>query len=485
MVSLPVWGENQIPDISVTHWVKQALQHDPRVDPLHIQINTKEGIVTLSGTVPSLASKTYAVKEVKKIRGVIGVVNRITFSPEWRSDHDIEQEVRRKILNSAVIASQGIQVTSFQGIVRLKGTVPTWEELDEAERLASEVHGAKEVINQIILDMSFKRTDQDIKADVVSALQRNVYLTDLPITASVKDGVVTLEGTVASPYEKDLATTILKRSSQVRKVENHLQVELWRDPGTRKKALPLSDELLHQHVQAELRQDNRIKADGVRIRVTNGTVTLDGTVPTFHQKQLAKEDTRNVVGVAWVINYLVIKGDIIEDWVIADNVRYELRTDYALRDSPLNVEVRNSAVTLSGKVHALWEYDHAKEVASQVAGVREVLNEIRVSSERAYSDTRLTKEIQAHLKWNWRTFWNHNDIQVKVRKGVATLTGDVDWWAERQEAGKVAYNTEGIWLVDNRLTVEEYGYYPWEKWYYNGDYHTQPPAEYGEVYRLQ
>jgi len=484
MISGPAWGEGQIPDAGITYWVKQALQHDPRVDATHIQVSTDKGILTLSGTAPSLASKTYAVKEAKKTRGVIGVIDLLTFSPEWRSDRDIEQEVRRKILNSAVIESQGIQVTSFEGKVRLEGTVPNWEELDEAQRVASEVRGVKEIENMLVIDMAIKRTDQEIKADVVSALERNVYLTDLPITVLVNDGVVTLEGSVASPYEKDLAREIVKRMSQVVRVENDLQVEPWRDPGVRKQVLHLSDDILHKHVQAELRQDNRIDADGIVIRLSNGTVTLDGTVPTLHQKQLAEKDTRNVVGVGWVINYLVVKGDTIEDWVVAHNVRYELHTDYALREAPIKIDVRKGVVTLSGTAHSLWEHDYAKEVASRIAGVKEVLNEIRVTFDQAHSDTRLTKEIQSHLKWNWRTFWNHDDIQVKVRNGVATLTGHAGWWAERQEAGKIAYNTDGIWLVDNRLKVAGYGY-PWEEWYYDGDYHTKPPAEYSEVYRLQ
>ena len=477
-------AQHNIPDVSMTYWVKKALQQDPRVDSLHIQVNTDQGIVTLSGTVPSLASKTYAIKEAKKIRGVIGVINRLTFLPEWRSDRDIEQEVRRKILNSSVITSQGIQVTSFEGKVRLEGTVPNWEELNEAERVASEVRGVKEIEMQLNLDMSLARTDQDIKNDAVSALKRNVYLTNLPITVSVKDGIVTLEGSVSSPYEKDLAPVIVKKLFQVMRVENHLQIEPWQDPGTRKKVLRLTKDQLHKRVRTELHLDNRIEADGIRIRVSNGTVTLDGTVPTLHQKQLAEEDARNIVGVGWVVNYVVVKRGPMEDWVVADNVRYELHTDYGLRGAPLKVEVRKGVVTLSGTVHALWEHDHAKEVASRVAGVSEVLNEIRVTFDQAHSDTRLTKEIQSHLKWNWRTFWNHNDIQVKVQNGVATLTGKIPSWGQRQEAGKVAYHTNGIWLVDNRINVDGYGY-PWEEWYYNSDYHTKPPSEYSEVYRLQ
>jgi hypothetical protein len=66
-------------------------------------------------------------------------------------------------------------------------------------------------------------------------------------------------------------------------------------------------------------------------------------------------------------------------------------------------------------------------------------------------------------------------IRVGVEDGVATVTGDLDTWDERLEAGNVALGTEGVWKVQNRLTVKGYDY-EGEKWEYD------PPYYYEELF---
>jgi osmotically-inducible protein OsmY len=126
-------------------------------------------------------------------------------------------------------------------------------------------------------------------------------------------------------------------------------------------------------------------------------------------------------------------------------------------------------VTLFGSVHDGYQKTHAGIVASRVRGVKKVINDIKVDWERSYSDAALTKKIKSRLKWNWSTYWVHNKIHVTVENGVAILTGDVNIWSERIEAGRVAFHTEGIWEVDNQLTVEGFDY-PWDEWHYKGTY---------------
>jgi hypothetical protein len=66
-------------------------------------------------------------------------------------------------------------------------------------------------------------------------------------------------------------------------------------------------------------------------------------------------------------------------------------------------------------------------------------------------------------------------IRVGVKDGVATLTGDLDTWDERLEAGRVAFGTVGVRKVQNRLRVKGYDY-EWEKWEY------EPPYSYEELF---
>ena len=106
--------------------MSKMLCADPRVNGSEIIATTASGIVTLSGSVDNLAAKTYAVAEAKKINGVLGVIDKLTVTPSFRWDTDISNAVRRRILNSAVIKSQGLIVTCKDGVVTLSGTVASY-----------------------------------------------------------------------------------------------------------------------------------------------------------------------------------------------------------------------------------------------------------------------------------------------------------------------------------------------------------------------
>ncbi len=457
----------------ITYWVKNALRHDQRIGASEITVRSQEGIVTLSGKVKNLAAKRYASLEAKKINGVLSVINKIEVKPSYRRDMDITHDVRRRILNSAVIESQGIRVTCVDGKVTLSGKVATWSEAQEARLLASEVRGVKDVKNGLWAEHKGKRNDQEIKNDAVAAIESDVYLSWLPITVSVKDGIVTLEGSVGSAYERDRASSDLFWISHVKGVENNLKVKWWENKGVRKKTPAPSDDALKKAVQNTLNRDSRVDKLDISIKASYGHVTLDGSVPDRYQKRVAGQDVRDVVGVGWVTNNLFVRADRREDWAIRDDVEFNLNTDYSLNGFDIGVKVKNAVVTLSGCTHTWHEKLHAEDVASHVRGVKRVINTIKVDWERRYSDAALTKEVKSRLKWNWTTHPVYDKIGVTVKNGVAILDGEVDKWSERREAGHVALHTEGIWTVDNRLTVHGYDY-PWEEWHTKGPYSYDP-----------
>ena len=81
------------------------------------------------------------------------------------------------------------------------------------------------------------------------------------------------------------------------------------------------------------------------------------------------------------------------------------------------------------------------------------------------------------------------NIKVKVKDGVAIMTGDVDTWAERREAGRVAFMTQQVWEVDNRITVNGFDY-PWDEYHFKDPYAYNPmydpyPSAYGYEYPLE
>ncbi|GBD96390.1 osmotically-inducible protein Y precursor [bacterium BMS3Bbin05] len=473
IIAAPVFAAAKVADDDITYWVKDALRQDARVDASEITVKTRKGIVTLSGSVNNLAAGNYADTEAKKIKGVLGVINEIKVMPVWRSDTDISNAVQRRILDSAVIESQGITVNSVNGKVTLSGSVATYSEKEEAGLLAGEVRGVKEVENNIKIKWRAKRSDQEMKNDVVAALQRDVYLSGLPIIVSVKNGVVTLTGSVGNAYEKERAGSDAYLVSYVRNVENRLKVEWWENRGVRNKKIWPSDDALKKAVRAELDEDTRIDASNITIKVSYGLVTLNGSVFNHYQKRIAEQDARDVVGVGWVIDNLFARVDKREDWAIQDDINFNLNTDAVMEGFDINTAVNDGIVTLSGKVNTWYEKFHAADIASRIKGVKEVINSITVQRSSWKKDTELVSTIKNRLEWNWTTSPVRDRINVNVYNGVVTLTGDVDTWSERREAGRVALLTEGIRKVDNLLTVKGYDY-PWDQWYIKGPIPNTP-----------
>lgn len=461
----------EVPDVDINYNVKDALRADPRVNASEINATTSKGIVTLSGSLDNLAAKTYAVAEAKKINGVVGVIDKLAVMPSFRSDTDISDAVRRRILNSAVIKSQGLFVMCKDGVVTLSGTVGSYSEEQQAGLLASEVRGVKGTTNNIGTKWSSARSDLEIKNDAVAALDRDVYLTGLPITVVVQNGIVSLSGSVGNAYEKDRAFEDVRWISNVANVTNGLTVKWYEDRGVKSENKTPSDEALKEAVRKSLDQDSRLVANEVTIRTLFGEVTLDGSVYSHYEKGIAEQDAKNVVGVAWVRNNLFVRADQREDWAIEGDVDFNLDTDAVTEGFGLGTSVKNGTVTLTGKVHSWYQRSHAYDVASRVRGVKAVIDNITVSAAHGTNGTNWKKDgdlvtsIKSRLRSDWTTWWVSDKINVTVTKGVATIEGDVNSWKQRQEASDRTLNTFGVSEVDNRLTVKGVAY-PWDQHYF-------------------
>ena len=473
-------AESRPADEAITLWVKDALLEDSLVPVASINVSTDDGIVKLTGTVRSLAAKEYADMEAKKIKGVRGVLNDINVNAPFRYDYDIAQDVSQRILNNASIKTHDIDVVVSDGVVTLNGKTSTWAEADQAELLATETRGVKSVINNLEPSYPKKRSDSDIRKDVESALSRDVYLTGLPISVSVDSGTVVLKGEVGTPYQKDRAASDVRWIWNVKQVDNQLDVEPWVNEGSRKKIAVPTDAQLKQAVNEELVQDQRLTDPfAIAVSASSGHVTLSGSVPTMYQKRVAAKDAKNIVGVAWVTNLVQVNDILRSDKAILDDVQFEIDTDYMLDLDYITAKVKDGVVTLTGNVNTFWEKSHAADVASRVAGVRSIINMIKVNYSNVYTDQSIRERIEHRLDTNAETMWVANDIDVTVDRGKVTLTGMVDYWSEYDAAENVAYHTDGVWAVVNRLSVRGYDYdwskftYPWPDAYANGFYYPK------------
>jgi osmotically-inducible protein OsmY len=238
----------------------------------------------------------------------------------------------------------------------------------------------------------------------------------------------------------------------------------------------------------ELLQDSRLDPLDLKVTASYGHVTLIGSVANYYQKKIAEADVHDVIGVGWVTNDLVVRSVKREDFRIRDDILFDISTDNALWHQGIEVKVNSGVVSLSGKVDTPYEKEHAKTVASRIRGVREVNNKITVDRKQGYKDAALLIKVENRIKRNWLLSPVKDKIKVNIRKGIATLTGTVYTWVERREAERVAFKTNGIWMVDNRLQVEGYND-SWEDWYLTDpddiswfDYYDYPYGYYWDIY---
>jgi osmotically-inducible protein OsmY len=456
-------GTERPGDPTITDWVEEAIAADPRVRGDAIEVATREGIVTLSGSVATLAGQRYAVLAAQKILGVLGVIDQLEIDAPLRADADVATAVRWRIENSQAIESRKLDVTAVGGSVRLAGEVGSGSQRYEAALLASEVAGVRSVENDLSADFDPARNDAQIQKDVTAALRRDVYFARLPIRVSVENGEVTLTGVVGSAYERARAASRIRWADGVRSVTNQIQVEWREDSGARVAApAPRTDAELAATVSEQLQQDVRVDASRIQVATDRGRVSLRGSVSSLRQKRLAEEDAWNVAGVGWVSNTLEVAAEARPDADVARDIRSTLTADSELSATEIEVRVEAGAVILKGRVASGYQRVHAGTIASRTRGVERVDNRLVVATWDHRADGELAGEVRRRLGHDWDTGDLGERIVVHVEDGVVTLSGTVDRWTDRRSAGRVAATARGVRKVRNRIVVQPYPY-PWEE----------------------
>jgi len=140
-----------------------------------------------------------------------------------------------------------------------------------------------------------------------------------------------------------------------------------------------------------------------------------------------------------------------------------------LRGYPLTVAADGSKVVLEGKVESGVAKDLAGDIANGVEGIKQVDNRIvvdpdvtvatRAKDDRSFGDrvddSNVTASVKSKLLWNSHT--DGLDIHVETSHGKVTLTGQADSAAERDLAGRIARDTNGVRAVDNKLALNAAG----------------------------
>jgi osmotically-inducible protein OsmY len=185
----------------------------------------------------------------------------------------IKKEVVDALFWDARIDASDVQVEVHDGDVTLRGQVPSFLARRAAGEDASLITGVTRVDNRLTVKYPEGKavpSDTEIQTRAEAALQWNAELDADEIKVTVRDGVVTLEGSVNAFWKKFLAEDLVQGQDGVVQVENKLTILL---------SQRVEDKRIAAEIVAAIDRNPLVTPEAVDVSVENGKVTLSGAVP--------------------------------------------------------------------------------------------------------------------------------------------------------------------------------------------------------------
>ena len=224
--------------------VKTVLGLSKRLAGFDIGVSASDGVITLTGQVPSEDIKSLAGAIARDTPGVTDVKNEIAVDPAAQpsseSVHVEDLEIRVAILealaHSRELGGKNIDVKVENRSVILSGSVETPTQRSGAEQIARAADGVAGVTNNLVVTNPQAATEPptagspptDSNVDIAKRVEFELYRTNAFNTQTMQiraeDGTVTLSGTVRSRAEQLLAERVVQSVSGVKKVVNELKV---------------------------------------------------------------------------------------------------------------------------------------------------------------------------------------------------------------------------------------------------------------------
>ena len=218
------------------------------------------------------------------------------------------------------------------------------------------------------------KTNEELQKDVQDAIKWEPLLNAAEIGVTVKDGIVTLTGTVDSYLKKTEAEDAAKNIAGVKAVVEKIEIKI----GS---SWSKSDSEIATEVVNALKWNWEVPNDKVKVKVENGKVSLTGELPWNFQKEAAKRAVINLTGVTGVLNNIIIKSDS-EDEIEESDIEDALRRNWSINEADVDVSVSGNTVTLTGTVTSWYQRDEA----GNAPGVSKVKNELVVEYDYALAD---------------------------------------------------------------------------------------------------
>ncbi len=202
-----------------------------------INTQSKDGVVTLTGTVAEESHRSLAQETVANLPGVVNVDNQLKLQgevPVENSDNWIGMQVKYSLLYNRNVSGINTKVAVVDGIVTLKGEAENQAQIDLAGEYAKDIKGVKDVKNEMTIakvisvpkqTLAEKIDDASITAQIKMALLSHRSTSAFKTGVATLNGEVTLTGKADNAAGKDIASKLANDVYGVTKVVNNMTIE--------------------------------------------------------------------------------------------------------------------------------------------------------------------------------------------------------------------------------------------------------------------
>lgn len=215
------------------------------------------------------------------------------------SDRGLQQQIEEEFDWDPAVPAAAIGVAVADHAVTLTGYVATLAERIAAVTAAKRIKGVRAIADDIVVQPAGPKvlSDHDIARSIEDALAWNTQIPDT-VRATVRDGLVTLDGTVEWNYQRRAAERVVEHLSGVRFLVNKIALSTKHTPASKD---------VHRRITAALHRAADLDAHTVEVEVADGQVWLRGSVSTWAERELAEAAAWGAPGVDKVHDELCIR----------------------------------------------------------------------------------------------------------------------------------------------------------------------------------
>ena len=233
--SVPAYASEM--DSRIESSARQSYVFQTYLQDDHINVQSRDGAVTLRGTVSEESHKSLARETVADLPGVKSVDSWLEVkseNPAKNSDLWLRDKVKTELLFHRSVSAGTTEVDVKDGIVTLRGYADSQAQKELTTEYARDIEGVKDVNNEMTVSTPSKKIhrtagekidDASITALVKMTLLYHRSTSAIDTKVTTKNGMVTLSGKAKNESEKDLATKLANDVHGVKNVNNRMVIE--------------------------------------------------------------------------------------------------------------------------------------------------------------------------------------------------------------------------------------------------------------------